>query len=203
MAGETYKPDWKQKLVAELSRDKKKTCILATLMLLGVVVSMRLVFKTNPAAAQAKTHATAGAPAKTPKTASKLPVVVGVGSDARIEERIRLNDRRIDRDIFVPDVMAFPPAPKPKAPVATGTDKTGVKSKEEIVKELAEKLTLQSTIISATPTAIINGEFLNVQGTIDGFTVTEITSGSCDVVKDGVTVRLLMERDEEEEKKKS
>ena len=207
MAGETpYKPDWKQKLVAELSRDKKKTCILTVLLLLGVVVGMRMVFKANPADAQAKAHSTTAAPAAPAKasgTATMPPPAPELGRDARIEERIRLNNRKIDRDVFVPDVTAFPLAPvKPTKPALTGADKTNQKSTKEIVEELAETLVLQSTIISAQPTAIINGELLNLTQTIDGFTVTEISSGACDVTKDGVTVRLVMKRDKDERKKK-
>jgi len=202
MAGKTpYKPDWKQKFVAELSRDKKKTCILAVLLLLGVVMGMRVVFKTHPAKAQAKA---ALAPAEAPKAfpARTAPAPAADG-DARIEERIRMNDRRIDRDLFVPDVQAFPLAPvKSKKPAPTGTARTNQKSTEEIVQELARELTLQSTIISAQPTAIINGELLNVKGTINGFVLKKITSGACEISKDGVTVRLVMERDPDERKKK-
>ena len=164
---------------------------------------MRMVFKTNPDQVQAKAQGTVAAPTKVAKTATQATPEVEVGSDARIEERIRRNDRRIDRDLFVPDVTAFPLAPvKPKTPVSTGVDKTNQKSTKEIVEELAGTLVLQSTIISADPTAIINGELLNRNETIQGFTVVTITAGACEVTKDGVTVRLVMKRDEDDKKNK-
>jgi len=202
MAGETpYKPDWKTKLVAELSRDKRKTVILAVLLLLGVVVGMRLVFKTNPAAAQAKAHTGGAGPA--PQVKSPTPSVATVttsqlGNDARIQERIQANARRIDRDLFVPDAKAFPPEPvQPKKAKPDGAAKSTTKTPEQVVQELAAEFTLQSTIISAEPTAIIDGRILKLGDTISGFMVVGITKGTCDLLKDDVLVELVMERDDE------
>ena len=63
---------------------------------------------------------------------------------------------------------------------------------EQIIRAQARSLTLQSTMLSENPVAIINGQVLRVGEWINGFEVTEITAHACKVSKTDVTVLLKM-----------
>ena len=56
----TNVPDWKQRLTAELKRDRKKTAALAVLLAVAGIVAGRLICNT-PESAEAGTYDRSGA----------------------------------------------------------------------------------------------------------------------------------------------
>jgi hypothetical protein len=142
----------------------------------------------------------------------------GVGSAARAAEPsdparrtqaqkrdayIRNLDRTIKRDLFEPNVVYFPivqtvlgePVPK-QGPTTTQPAEAARAAHEKFITDQAKDLKLQTTILSASPTAIIDGRVLRVEDWIRGFQVVEITSQHCVVMKEDVkvTLRLQTER---------
>ena len=196
----TNVPDWSQRLVMELKREKKKAIVLAVLGLVGVVVVARMVMKESaPSQAVA---AGAGSASVEPLESNESATEPSAESfrtneQARVkrEKYIRNIDHSFTRDIFLPNSEYFPPEQEPGvgmiAPVAT---QDSTKAKANVVRAQARALVLQSTVISATPTAIINGSVLCSGGWISGFEVVEIASHSCLVEKDGVKVTLEMKK---------
>jgi hypothetical protein len=116
---------------------------------------------------------------------------------------IRNLDRTIKRDLFEPNVVYFPivqtaavdPAAK-QGPTTTQPAEAARVAHEKFIRDQAKDLKLQTTILSASPTAIIDGRVLRVEDWIRGFQVVEITSQHCVVMKEDVkvTLRLQTER---------
>jgi len=94
----------------------------------------------------------------------------------------------------VPNPDFFPPEEPPPAPKAKATPGADARKQAEAkaVAAQARALTLQSTVVSATPTAIINGRVLRAGEWINGFQVTHITSHTCTLEKKGISVVLEM-----------
>ena len=62
------------------------------------------------------------------------------------------------------------------------------------VRAQADGLSLQSTMIGSSPSAVINGHVLRVGDYIEGFRVIGIHPRSCDVKKKGIEVSLGMKK---------
>lgn len=189
-----------------LKHQKKNTVILAVLAVVAAIVGGRLLIQpaspaeadetATPVLQQGEADKTVDLPAPAPKT----------GQAAR-DEYIRQMERRVTKDIFAVDLALYVPInlPEPnKSPNSTPTTGpvTRARTRREIVRAQAKLLCLQMTIVSDTPTAIINGQVLGVGEIVnveneDGknplrFRVMRITSHACIVAKDGVTVELRM-----------
>ncbi len=72
------------------------------------------------------------------------------------------------------------------------TEEEKLAARKKIVLAQAQALTLQSTIVTANPTAMINDSVLRKGDWINGFQVVEITPRTCSLVKDEITVILGM-----------
>ena len=99
----------------------------------------------------------------------------------------------VDRDMFTPDPVYFPPKQKPRpVAVATPVDEEAARREAErkAVQAQARALTLQSTMVGSA--AIINGQVLRVGDWINGFQVVEIAVRSCTVEKSSMRVTLEM-----------
>ncbi|MDY6913933.1 MAG: hypothetical protein SVT52_05705 [Planctomycetota bacterium] len=191
---------WQQRLTAELKRDKKKTAIMAALLLVAAVLGIRLVVKSS-----GPDGANAGAVAMRPQpqagsqspTAAALPSERKPASAGRKSSYVPSGSMEITRDIFEANTDVFPPkkqtANNPARLVPSGKP---VISEEEVrrrvIQAQAKALTLQSTIHSATPTAIINGCVLCKGEWINGFQVTAINARTCVLEKNGVKIILEM-----------
>ena len=192
-AGNGNMTDWKQKIIAEMNRDKKKTAVMSALVVIaGIVGARMLLTKSAPQATVAATAAVPAASAVSPPAAAFAAPSARSADEARIRAHMDQLGRTIRRDLFVPDIRHFPPAlAKAKS---GGPDEVADtrRSTKQFIKEQAGKLTLQSTIVSANPIAIINGQVLRIRDVIEEFTVTKITSRNCVVERDGVAVTLHM-----------
>lgn len=199
---------WQRRLGKNLNHQKKNTVILAVLAVVAVIVGARLLIQpaepagaddaTTPVLQQGEADKTFDLPAAAAKT----------GQAAR-DEYIRQMERRVTKDIFAVDLARYVPIDlpdpnKPTKPTATTGPIRPARSRHEIVLAQAKLLCLQMTIVSDTPTAIINGQVLCVGDIViveveDGknrlrFRVIKITSHACVVAKDGVTVELRMKK---------
>ena len=189
--------DLKQRLIAELKRDKKRTAVMGVLFIVAViVVGHRLIDSLSPSELRA-----AGEPGGTTAPApNPLPIATVVQRTERpnAPERsayVTQLDRTIRRDIFRPDPGLFPAAGTQRTTdvrVTTASARDDAAERERAVREAARSLALQSTILGNRPTAIINGEVAAVGSQIGGFCVVAIHRRSCDLEKDGVQIKLLM-----------
>lgn len=188
--------DWKQRLVVELGRDKKKTVILAVLLVVALVAIGRLLTSGQPARVQA-------AVAVPPVVAAQPTSAAMTGEDLAVQEKSARRDaymetfaRKISRDLFQPNTDFFPPvqevAPKATAKVEAADENIAELQRRGQVQAQARSLVLQSTILGTVPTAIINGKVLRSGEWVSGFEVMEITTHTCSVRKNGVTVVLEM-----------
>jgi len=180
-----------QRLVGELRRDKKKTGLLAVLLVVGIVLAVKTLPWGSPT------------PAKASATSESIKAKAVPGcEDPRLiekkhqkEEYIRAIDTHVTRDVFLPDEKYFP-LPKPVEPakvMAATTSAPAVDQRallESQVLTEAKDLQLESTMLGDHSVASINGKVLSAGETIKGFKLTAIASNRCTLVKDGVTVAL-------------
>lgn len=198
-------PNWKQRLTAEMKRDKKKAAVLAVLCVVGGIVIGRLVMKQfSPSKANAASgpSATAVTPSSS-MSSSMSPAMTsqgrGQGDNSRKwREYIAKLDTRVSRDIFLPDESVFPPHTEKKSVpqnvvIEKGpTDEEKFEAMKKTILAQAQALTLQSTIVSSIPTAMINNRVLRKGDLISGFRVVRITPRTCSLMKDEITVTLGM-----------
>ncbi len=204
--------NWKERLKAELARDKKKTGVLAVMLLVAGILGGRLAI----------THSVPDAAAAPPTPAAAELLSGGAAADWRARPRtidraiwaeyVAKMDRTIDRDLFTPNLECFPLQPGARPAGADAGEETvgwfgwvrqQVRRKQRdssdeltrirAVRAQAEKLSLQSTMLGKRPTAMINGQVLYRQDEVGGFLVKRIDSNSCVVSKDGVDVELRMD----------
>jgi hypothetical protein len=203
---------------AELRRDKKKAGILFVLLVTaGIVGGRLLVTHTIPAGAAGAPagggNAAGAAPAEQPPWAGGGPSSAArPGREAEREEYLARVDRTINRDLFRPRLESFPlegmllPASLVRVADASGepgmfqqveqwwSEKQDAQRQQlertNLVQAQAQALSLQSVMLSGSPTALINGQVLRVGDWISGFRVQAITAGSCVVAKDGVEAEL-------------
>lgn len=196
-------PTWKQKLAVELRRDTRKTVALGLLLVVAGVAAGRLLVKElTPSDARADFAAgdpVTEAPGTAASPSAAAPGLIGQSEPPARRSAIwypRHLNREIARDIFLPNPDFFPPEEPPPAPEAKGTSGADARKQADAeakaVAAQARALTLQSTVVSATPTAIINGRVLRAGEWINGFQVTRITSHTCTLEKKGITVVLEM-----------
>jgi len=195
-AGNGNMTDWKQKIIAEMNRDKKKTAVLSALVVIAGIFGARLLMtKSAPQATVAAVAPAAAVPAASafsPPAAAFAAPSARSADEARIRAHMDQLGRTIRRDLFVPDIRHFPPAPAKAKSGGPAKAADTRRSTKEFIEGQAGKLILQSTIVSANPIAIINGQVLRVRDVIEDFTVTKITSRNCVVERDGVAVTLHM-----------
>lgn len=187
-------PDWKQRLAQAFKGEGKKLIILAVLFVVAVVLVARMVLKPKgPARAHAAPRVESFQP-ESPAEAHLSQADEAVGKPDRHVQRL---DRTIRRDIFLPDPDFFPSLPEKQVrqrelPLAAAPAEAALQARREFIRAQAAELALQSTVVGAVPTAIINGRVLLVGGWIDGFQVVEITPHKCMVRKNDIKITLEM-----------
>jgi len=191
----------KERFLAELRRDKKKTVLLGGL----AMVALFLVVKTllpQPAPQKAKAASSllakpqplsAGA-ARAAEARKAQPAVrssrKNQGKSALLSSDL---PSEIKRDLFLLNPTYFPPD-KPAKPTTTqpAAPVRQAPARDKIVQAQAGGLLLESVIMSSRPVAIINGQMRQVGQRIGDFDVVEIAATSCVVCKDGILVQLNM-----------
>lgn len=195
---------WKQRLLAELGRDKKKTVILGALLGVGLILGVRLVVKqvssggSGPTAtAVAVTAPVAGGPSSPVVGPAPAQKGAGAAGDPVPDGAPKTQDADITRDIFRPNPEYFPLQTQRETPVALlnndeGGEAARARAKEMRIQEEARTLQLEGTIEGAVPIAIINGQVVSAGTRIAGFLVVEVSLRACTVEKEGVKLQLTM-----------
>ena len=201
--------DWRARCKAELSRDKKKTATLTILLVVAGAVGGRLIVaKGLPQSAQAV--APAGMSALIPPADGLAPAPSPDAAHMRWEQYVAKMDRAITRDLFRPNADFFPPQ-EPQAATVVGREteagwfaqvgqwvaQSQAGNEDDTLRLSALRaqasiLSLQSTMLGNSPTALINGKVLRVGDWISDFRLKKITSTSVIVSKDGVDIELQM-----------
>ena len=195
-------PNLKDRLLAGLRRDPKKASILGVLALVFLIVGVREVARRtgSPSAGSAATSRApdAGGATGLPVPANALQAPgLSKGGNRQGDSSTAIQKAPVDRDIFTPNVAYFPVGEKTEpGTVVSSTQVIDPTAKAEAAKQevqaRAKALSLQSTVIGAVPTAIINGRVLRVGDWISDFQVVEINSCSCQLEKSGIRVVLEM-----------
>ena len=221
MAGTSTTPtDWKTRLKIELQRDKKRTAILAIMLIVGGVVGGRAIVGARPkkvAAAPATNTQLAAAGCEQSNTVLGPAALAGRrrgNANTRREAYLSGLDRVIVRDLFRPNQELYPAA----GAVSYGQVRNSGKQDElggwfqqaerwvarskrtqrdreahaKVIKAQASALTLQSTMLGRTPSVLINGKVLQVGMWINGFQVRRISADVCVMWRDGVEVPLRL-----------
>ncbi len=200
MTGNTNRPDWRVRLIAELKHDKKKTAVLTILLVVGLIVVGKLLLKPS---SPSKAQASADIASRTAGTVSEVgedDFPIGASMSGRIEKPRYVPEASvtISRDLFVPNEEYFPMARPSKSQVqmVANTSTQPAKDSEEVIRMAvqaqAQALSLQCTIDGARPAAIINKSMVRQGEWINGFEVVKITTRECTLRKNGVTVILTM-----------
>ncbi len=188
----------KNRLVADLKRDKKKTAVLGILVIVALVVVLKTVLKGG---SPARPRTVAAAPAQSSDSSIRsLPndPVQMARALSREKDSAQKERPRIDRDIFKPDPQYFPPRVKKDTKTdaqqkeSSNQKQQRIEAHRQMVLAQSKALSLQSTVVSDVPIAIINGKVLREGEWISGFKVVDITARSCEVKKEGVSIILTM-----------
>lgn len=192
----------KNRLIAEMSRDKKKAVLLAVLLLVMAFVVGKLIFTGSPAEATAAANLAPKVDPSTPEPPGQENIAAAITKAKPPKAgKPKPAAKGITRDIFMPDLSVFP---RTAANAKSGGSVDVVedektrrdaerKRREALIREQAAELHLESTITGKAPNAIINGSVLGRGGVISGFRIIEINSQACIVEKDGVKLNLTME----------
>ena len=195
-------PNLKDRLLAEVRRDPKKASILGVLALVLLIIGVREVARragspsTGSAATARAFGANGAASLRKPAGAVRVPSL-SKGMDQRDGSSTAIPKAPVDRDIFTPNLAYFPIEEKPKpSTVVSSAQIIDPAAKAEAMKlqvqAQAKSLSLQSTVVGAVSTAIINGRVLREGDSISDFQVVEINSRSCKLEKSGIRVVLEM-----------
>jgi len=196
----------KKRLIAEISRDKKKAVILGSLFAVAVFFVGKMLLKGSPEQVSAAHNPATMAPAV-------MPMLPGAGnatartlstkSPKTKDSNGPVEVKKITRDIFMPNPSLFPKIKKKKTTDVKGnvqvvetaqTKKDAeLKQKKELIRKQGAELHLESMITGRVPIAIINGTVLGLDGAINGFRIVKIGSRACVLEKEGFTVTLTME----------
>lgn len=187
-------PDWKQRLAQAFKGEGKKLIILAVLFVVAVVLVARMVLKPK---GPARAHAAARVESFQPESPAEAHLPQADEAVGKPDKQIQRLDRTIRRDIFLPDPDFFPPLLEKQVrqrelPLAAAPAEAALQARREFIRAQAAELALQSTVVGAVPTAIINGCVLLVGECIDGFQVVEITPHRCTVRKNDIKITLEM-----------
>lgn len=198
--------DFKGRLAYELGKDKKKTVILAMLMLVAAVMGFRLLFAgSGPAEAEGAASGAAdpasrverpGLGLANPQARARAQRLTGTGPSA-LDDWKPTRDRsgKIVRDLFAVKLNSYTPLVErdPNENRDPQVDPEAEKRKHrQLIEAKAANLSLQSTMAGEAAWAMINGRFVRQGGWIDEFQVVEIRSRSCVVQREGVTVELKL-----------
>lgn len=173
-----------QKLVRQLTADKKKLSMMIALLAVAMLMWGRLLLQRVPRTATADPVAVQAAQANGPTTTEYriLPVVT-------IEPAPRLT-----RDLFALDAERYVKvAEATAAPAKSDPDRADEERAAEAVHEAARRLSLQSIVQGSRPRAMVNGQLLAVGQKIEGFVLVRIDQRHVLMRKDGVEVPLSME----------
>ena len=183
---------WKRRLIAEISRDKKKAITLGVLLLVAVFFVGKILVESSPTEATAAATPAAIASAESPMSPGAGNAVPHTNIP-RVEAP-KSAAKGIFRDIFMPNPSIFPYSTEPVVvPRGESEMEAQRRRKRERIHEQGAELHLESTITGRVPIAIINGTVLGRDGVIKGFRIVEINFQACVLEKEGVVLNLTKE----------
>jgi hypothetical protein len=196
-------PNWRQRLTTELRADKRKAALLGALLVVGGVVCGRMIIqKMVPSEAGAAPGAAAvSAGPGDSRPLGRLDRASG-GDAVRPDKFIQQLGRTVKRDLFTPNTDFFPPEKRsvivPRVPVVVETRpvEDEQEAEKQVIQAQARAMSLQSTMMSQPPSAVVNGRVLRVGDWINGFQVAQIAPRTCVIEKRGLRFTLEMKRDE-------
>lgn len=163
-------PTWQSKLNAAIRRDPRKTGLLTVLAVVFAIFFGRAVIgqKANPAPAPAGML-----PEVKPTTGSENGLKASGKRDnsAAMRQWLSSKPAKIDRNLFAVQLNYYPqasdkavrpanPSDQDKSAVQDADDLKERQARFETLKLQAKQFKLQSTLMSATPRALINGDLL-------------------------------------------
>jgi hypothetical protein len=180
------------KLIRQLTADKKKLGVMLGLLAVGLLLWGRLLLKEVPRTATATPKATATAaassspaPASDPTPQFDEPAVTVVVDLAST----------LTRDVFALDTAGYPEAKngeESSVPAKPEIDTPDKAYRVARATEVSRGLTLEGVILSDEPSVIINGQLLQEGQQIEGLTVYRIENRKVVLEMDGVYIRLGM-----------
>jgi len=206
-------PSWKDKATAAIQKDPKKACVLAVLALvLAIVGGRQVIGKGAPASASA------GTIAKRPKVDNPFEFKSSGKKDTSVAMQRWLTTAppKIERNLFAIRLEYYPTLSVKvlgKSAKSAGSSPEDDKSASQEADELkewhsrseatqlaAQQLRLQTTVMSATPRVLINGQMLKegefvASGTGDHaaeFRVVKIEPRRVIVEREGIKLEILM-----------
>ncbi|HOD81714.1 MAG: hypothetical protein BWX88_04706 [Planctomycetes bacterium ADurb.Bin126] len=191
----------KERVLAELCRDKKKAALLGGLALVALfMVAKTLLSQPAPQKAKAANSLLTkpqplSAGAARAAAAQKAQPAARSGRKSQGKSALLSGDlpSEIKRDLFLLNPTYFPPdkAVKPTTTQPAAPTRQAP-ARDKIVQAQAGGLLLESVIMSSRPVAIVNGQMRQVGQRIGDFDIVEIAATSCIVCKDGILVQLNM-----------
>jgi hypothetical protein len=176
------------KFLEDVKRDKKRAALLGVLVLVAGIVIARQFLSQTPQPASAASVSQAYQP---------RPAVQADATGApKVAKPFVRVDKKISRDIFAPNTDYFPveAAPVPQKIVTSAPTTQEATSVETMVRNLAQSLQLQSTMLGDQPTAIINGRVLKAGDSLKQFKVVSISTDQVVLERNGIEVTLEMKK---------
>ena len=209
MANPQALTSWSEKAMAAVRASPGKSSVLTGLVLIMAVAWIRVLVggHTNPASAQAaRTPAAAAAMVFATEPADLHHPTEQEGPS--LQQWARQPVRPLTRNPFAVPLDCYPmDAAKNNDPASTGAGYWNLVSKSmssradqqeqrqiliDNIRIAAEALKLDSTIMGATPGAMVNGQMVREGSVIDGFRVLKIESRQLIVEREGVKLAIMM-----------
>jgi len=205
-------PTWQSKLNEVIRRDPRKAGILGVLLLVLVVMTGRLMLtgKTEPSPATASTVVTATGPGTdTPN----LKAPGKKNTSVAMQRWLNGSSARITRNLFAVRLDYYPQSSakgpisptkqspdEDKSPEQAADDLKDKQSRLQAMQQRAKQLKIQSTMMSAQPRALINGQLVKEGDFVTSdpgegqatFKVLKIEPRRIVVEHEGVRLEILM-----------
>lgn len=189
-----------RKIKADLLADKKRAAVLGCLLLIALVVGVRAVISSGPRRAVAAPRSVAAAPNAAQAQVVRAPTEIV----AALKPRPELPDARELRDLFTGPLVIVAQAPpngdeggKSEAGPADNPieqpDPAAIRARLE---EEASRLVLRSTILGASPMAVVrapgveHASPIRIGDQVAGFTLVEIHARAITLERDGMQVTI-------------
>ncbi len=195
---------WPAKLFRAAQADPKKASILGGLLLVMVIMWVRLLSGSSPAAASAANTGQRAGSSLLPQPAK--PSQKG-GSAQALQDWAGRPLSPLSRNLFAINYDFFPQdgskAPVLRAPQGDGfwdqlaksmTARADQRKEHEVLVEnlrlQAAQLSVQSTMMGPSPRALINGELLGVGDVVASFRVSKIEARRIVVEREGIKLEI-------------
>jgi hypothetical protein len=170
--------------------DPRKTAVLGILTLVMVGVYARLFWSDAPDDAAAALLPVSAAAVPVMSTATVVPAATSVRESF---ERVRLSEpvaRTISGDPFSLRLELFPSG---RSPVVQNEPPPAVSEEsDDVLREEARSLQLQSTLCGDVTLACINGQFLRPGQQISGFVLERVDPTRVILERQGVRIALML-----------